>query len=57
VQNNQATDFPVSFNSSAENICNVTYIAILYSEENQENRVVLPAPLLVVKRPENEVDR
>ena len=32
--NKQSTDFPASFNSSAENSCNNTYMAILYSEEN-----------------------
>jgi hypothetical protein len=36
VQNNQAIGFPVSFNISAENSCNITYISILYSEENPE---------------------
>jgi hypothetical protein len=36
VQNNQATDFPASFNGSEENSCNNTCMAILYSEENPE---------------------
>jgi hypothetical protein len=36
VQNNQATNFPASFNSSAENSCNSTCIVISHSAENPE---------------------
>jgi hypothetical protein len=38
VQNNQATDFTASLNSSAENSCNNTSMVILYSEENPEEK-------------------